>query len=468
MAAHSHLDRTHSDRRKAAAVGARQPPLLVTGTLWGGLGALGLWFGLAPGAVSGPQALIALATLFIGAIVATFSLRFMRSDPRRSSYFATMLALVLSVLGFVLAGDLVVFALAWVASGLLLARLIGHAADWAEASGAAARARQTFLIGDSALLAELVLLSWQAGSTSIAAALAAVTAGPLSVLAALLILAGAVARCALPPFSGWLLTSMTAPTPVSALMHAGLVNAGGFVLLRFAPLFEAAPAARYAAVAIGLVASLWGLGIMAVRSDIKRSLAGSTVSQIGFMIMSCGLGAYTAALWHIVAHGLFKAWLFLGAGSAVGMRQGSAAAAPAPVTVGAIAAATLLGGSYLAFGHGMSGELVPLLLAVATAAAMLATSLAGRTSLRARLSLAATIAGLAVVHWLGFTFARALAGADGPALLTPAAVLVLLVAFLAAWLWQALRAARRAPLPPALYVRLLNAGGLAATNGGVK
>ena len=159
-------------------------------------------------------------------------------------------------------------------------------------------------------------------------------AGWVTLTAALLLLIAAAARCALPPFAGWLLSSMTAPTPVSALMHAGLVNAGGFLLIRFAPVFEAAPIARAAAVAIGLVAALYGVGVMSVRPDIKRSLAGSTVSQMGFMIMSCGLGAYAAALWHIVAHGLFKAWLFLGSGSSVGMRGDKPAGLSDPATIG--------------------------------------------------------------------------------------------------------------------------------------
>lgn len=276
--------------------------------------------GLAFLAAEGPRALsvlqlvIAGMTIFVGAIVAAFSRRFMRSDPRRTSYFAQIALLIGSVLLFVLTNDLLVFAAAWVASGILLASLVGHANALPEAREAAIRARRTFLIGDLALLAALAIVGGHGGTTDISAALS--RSGSLSPLAghlaALLLVIAAAARCALPPFSAWLLSSMTAPTPVSALMHAGLVNAGGFLLLRLAPVLEAAPVARYAAVGTGLFAALWGLGIMAVRPDAKRALAGSTVSQMGFMIMSCGLGAYAAALWHIAAHGLFKAWLFGG------------------------------------------------------------------------------------------------------------------------------------------------------------
>ena len=234
----------------------------------------------------------AALTLFVGATVATFSQRYMRADRHVRAYSATVGLLVTSVLVCVASTNMALLALAWIASGVLLARLIGHGDNWPEARAAARRARIAFAMGDSALVAALALLAWHSGSWQIATALAHVASLPAAwalAIACLLLVAGA-ARCALPPFSGWLLSSMTAPTPVSALMHAGLVNAGGFLLLRFASVFEAAPLARWAAVLVGLAAAVHGLGIMLVRPDIKRALAGSTVSQMGFMIMSCGLG----------------------------------------------------------------------------------------------------------------------------------------------------------------------------------
>ena len=434
---------------------------LVTAALWLGLAALALILAAAQTALSGMQGLIGLLTLFIGAIVATFSQRFMRGDAQRERFFGLLGLLVAAVLVLTLAGNVVVFALGWVASGLLLARLIGHVRGWDEAEAAAARTRHAFLIGDSAVLAGLAILALGTGSTSLATILSSVgiLPQPLLVVAALLLLTGAAARCALPPFSGWLMTSMTAPTPVSALMHAGLVNAGGFLLLRFAPLFEAAPAARLAAIAVGLLAALWGLGIMAVRSDVKRALAGSTVSQMGFMIMSCGLGAYAAALWHIVAHGLFKAWLFLGAGSAVGMRGTAPRAALGAGTVALIGAGALVVGAALAFGSaGIGGELVPLVLAGATAAMMLAAVPATRVSLASRVTLIVAVAALIAVNLLGFAFAGSLVGFEGPAVLSPAATLALLLPFLGLWLWQARLGDGARPINPALYVRLLNAG----------
>lgn len=423
--------------------------LLAGGTLPAGIGSL-----------PGLSAVIGLLTLFVAAIVVTFSLRNMRADRRPAAYFGGIALLIASVMLFVFARHLVVLGIGWLASGVLLARLVGHDTAWSEARGAARRALLTFAVGDAALVVALVLLVSQTGTAQVDAVLAAVPSLPgwVTLSAALLLLVAAAARCALPPFAGWLLSSMTAPTPVSALMHAGLVNAGGFLLIRFAPVFEAAPIARAAAVAIGLVAALYGVGVMSVRPDIKRSLAGSTVSQMGFMIMSCGLGAYAAALWHIVAHGLFKAWLFLGSGSSVGMRGDKPAGLGEPATIGGVAVATLAVGAWLTLSPDASGSLVPLLLGLATALATLVEGLTGNIPLRARLAIGGLVAALIGFHAAGLAAMHALLGADAPSLLPPWALLALLGAFLAAWMWQQLRQARARPLPAALYVHLLNAG----------
>lgn len=411
--------------------------------------------------VSGLAIAIAALTLLVGALVATYSSRYMRSDARSTRFFGSLGALVASVLLFVLTSNAILFALGWVASGVLLARLIGPADGWSEARAAANRSRRTFLAGDFAVLSALGVLCWHGGTLRLDVAIGASSAMPDAVVIAiaLLLLIGAAARCALPPFSGWLLSSMTAPTPVSALMHAGLVNAGGFLLLRFAPVLEAAPAIRYAAVALGFVAALWGIGIMAVRPDIKRSLAGSTVSQMGFMIMSLGLGAYAAALWHIVAHGLFKAWLFLNAGSAIGSPADRRPALD-PRVVAVIAPITLAIGCVLALGGSARADLVPLVLAAATGAATLATTLVGKRGGASRLTFAAMLAGLALLHLLGFELAQIALPNASAAMLSPNLAILVLASFLGIWVWQSRRIASRSPLPAPLYVRLLNAGAL--------
>ena len=412
-----------------------------------------------------PLALIMIAlTLFVAAIIAAFARRYLRADRNRRGFARDFALLVASVVLFVCAGNLVLLALGWIASGALLARLIGHQRDWAEARAAARRARWAFAIGDAALVAALAILGVATGSADLGRVIGAAGAlpAPVAALAAALLLVAAAARCALPPFSGWLLASMTAPTPVSALMHAGLVNAGGFLLIRFAPVLHAAPGVRLAAVAIGLIAAVHGAGVMLVRPDVKRALAGSTVAQMGFMIMTCGLGAYAAALWHIVAHGLFKAWLFLGSGSAIGM-TGSRADAPAPggakvaPMIAAITLALALAGLVL----GLRIE-VPLVLGVATALAALGGTVQAPLLPGGRLATGALVAALAGAYLAGLTLIGRALGPDGPAVLPAPALIALVAAFLGLWVWQA----RRPTLPAALYVHLLNAGALAPAPAG--
>ena len=398
-------------------------------------------------------------TLLVGTSIAIYCMRYMRSDERRTLFFATLIALVLSVLLFVLADNVIIFSIGWLSSGLLLASLIGHAKEWKEADMAARRSRKAFLIGDAAVLGALAMLCWNAGTWQLSAAVSALSGitTPFLNIIALLLLIGAAARCALPPFSGWLLSSMTAPTPVSALMHAGLVNAGGFLLLRFAPVLEAAPSVRYIVVATGFFAALWGIGVMMVKPDIKRSLAGSTVSQMGFMIMSCGLGAYAVALWHIVAHGLFKAWLFLDAGSSIGMKVDRRPSLE-PRLVAFVAVAAVVIGSLLASTRTITAELVPLLLAVSTAFATLGGIVASDLRIKSRIALVGGLMAVMMLHVVGFETASALLPvAIGPSL-SPILTVLLLSAFLGSWVWQSRRITSRKPLPAPLYVRLLNAG----------
>jgi NAD(P)H-quinone oxidoreductase subunit 5 len=443
--------------------------LLITGLLWLSLGAAACVMAMSSfPSEDGAALAIGLLTLFVAAIVANFSLRYMRSDRRPTRFFLTLGALVTSVLILLFTSNLLVLGVAWCASGWLLASLIGHTERWVEANAAARRTRHVFFFGDAALLTALGILGWHAKSLELAVTLtSAVTLpAPSGTLVALLLVVAAAARCALPPFSGWLLSSMTAPTPVSALMHAGLVNAGGFLLIRFAPVLEAAPSARAVAVVIGLCGAIYGIGIMMVRPDVKRSLAGSTVSQMGFMIMSCGLGAYAAALWHIIAHGLFKAWLFLGSGSTIGMRVGKEVAPLSGRMTLAIAAATVGAAlTVLLLGDGRA-DLVPLLLGFATATATLVASLGGNISVRSKLVLLLILAALIILHGSGLIVARLLIGETATPLVPNWALLLLLVAFLGAWTWQQQRVASGRGLPLRLYVHLINAGALPAAGNG--
>jgi len=201
----------------------------------------------------------------------------------------------------------------------VLADLIGHIRGWKQAQAAARRARWSFLGGSALLAAGLTVLALSTEATTISGVLrrldalslwAAVGAGGFMLLAAMI-------QSALVPFHGWLLSSMTAPTPVSAFMHAGLVNAGGVLLARFAPVAEAVPVVMQGTVLVGAVSALLAQAWMLVQTDVKRQLGCSTVAQMGFMVLQCGLGFFAAALAHLILHGFYKAYLFLASGSVV-------------------------------------------------------------------------------------------------------------------------------------------------------
>jgi len=136
-----------------------------------------------------------------------------------------------------------------------------------------------------------------------------------------LLTAAAMIQSALIPFHGWLLSSMTAPTPVSAFMHAGLVNAGGLLLARFAPVVAGVPEVMLAVAVLGALSALLAQAWMLVQVDVKRQLGCSTVAQMGFMVLQCGLGFFAAAIAHLILHGFYKAYLFLSSGSVVVMKS---------------------------------------------------------------------------------------------------------------------------------------------------
>ncbi len=451
----------------AIALGRRKAPLqlaslAVTATALAAAGLVAAWAAGVPMegrwlAVDGLSSVMLLLVAALGAVVARFSERSMRADPRQGSYARKLLAAIAALMLVVTATDVVALAAAWVATGLLLAALIGHADD-AEARAAEARARRAFLVGDGALVAGLALLATAAGTTSIPAIAAAASTLPPGILlpATALMLVGALARSAALPFSGWLLSSLTAPTPVSAFMHAGLVNAGGFLIVRFSGVYAAAPEVLWLALAIGTVSAVAGTAIMLVQTDVKRQLAASTVAQMGFMMLQCGLGAFTAAVWHLVAHGLFKAWLFLSAGSAARTLPARVPAGAGGAAVGAAAVAGVLAALMIAGGL-MSASSV-LLVALASVAAVhaLAVTLGSRAALPDRTALVALVAMVIGVQFAGLALVKSALGGVAAPVAGPGALVevALVLLFVGLWLVQA----RGLRLPAGLYVRLLNAG----------
>ena len=271
-------------------------------------------------AVDRLSAVILVLTAGISLTVHAFSVRYMDGDAAERRFFRDIGLMTSAILMMVASADVIPFVLAWIAASWVLAGLIGHRRDWTAAQASRLKTLRFLFVSDIALVAAAALAVTSFDTTNLADIIDAAAAAPdetATVTLAVLLLVAAIAKSAQLPLHGWLPDTMTAPTPVSALMHAGFVNAGGYLLARFSELFLAQPAVLMAAFVVGALTALVGSAAMLVQSDVKRSLAYSTIGQMGFMVMQCGLGAFFAAIYHLVVHGVFKATLFLGAGSVI-------------------------------------------------------------------------------------------------------------------------------------------------------
>jgi NAD(P)H-quinone oxidoreductase subunit 5 len=341
-------------------------------------------------AVDGLTVLLWVVVTFFSGIVHSYSRRYMAGSAHETTFFATVFAFTLTVMLLVAANHLALFALAWLTMGLLMAKLVGVVDGWEQARAAASVARRYFLASSVLLAAGLTALWWATGATTISgvAGAAGSLGGPVWLLAACCLVLAAMIQSALVPFHTWLLSSMTAPTPASALMHAGFVNAGGILLLRFAPVVTVDASLMLAIVAVGAASALVGKLVKSVQSDVKGELGSSTVGQMGFMIMQAGLGFFGAAITHLVLHGFYKAYQFLGSGGQVARQSPTAHAARETTVVGvAVTLVTgLAGGALFALltGKGTSldsGLLLALFVVLTTLHA--ARSVVSQTSLPA-------------------------------------------------------------------------------------
>jgi NAD(P)H-quinone oxidoreductase subunit 5 len=282
--------------------------------------------------VDGLTQIMALVITFVSGIVHSFSRRYMAGQQHRSRFYGRLFGLTLIVLLLTAANHVVLFVGAWTAMGWVLADLIGHIRGWPQAQAASRYARRSFLGGSAVLTLAVTGLALQTGAWTVTGIGAQADALSLPVLAGLsgLLLLAAMVQSALVPFHRWLLSSMTAPTPVSAFMHAGLVNAGGLLLARFAPVVAADATVLLGVVVVGGISALLGQAWMLVQTDVKRQLGCSTVAQMGFMVLQGGLGFIPAAITHLMLHGFYKAYLFLAAGSGVGTTRPNPTSATGP------------------------------------------------------------------------------------------------------------------------------------------
>jgi NADH-quinone oxidoreductase subunit L len=284
---------------------------------WISAGSLNVSFGLQLDQLS--IAFVLLIT-FVGTMIHIYSLGYMEHDANRGRFFGYLNLFVAAMLLLVLADNYLLLYVGWEGVGLASYLLIGF---WQNKHSAATAAKKAFIVnrvGDFGLSLAIMTMFLAFGSFSFSA----VNAGMenvqdwLALTIGLLLLLAAAGKSAQFPLQSWLLDAMEGPTPVSALIHAAtMVTAGVYLIVRSASVFNASQAASNAVIAVGAISLIAGAIIAAAKEDIKKSLAGSTMSQIGFMVLAAGLGpvGYVFAILHLITHGFFKAVMFLGAGS---------------------------------------------------------------------------------------------------------------------------------------------------------
>lgn len=424
-------------------------------------------------------AVVLLLLVFgVSAIVQTFALRYLAGDPRANWFVGGAGLLTAASAGLMTVSSLLGLAVFWTAAGVALCLLLGMYWHLPAARDGVRRTALAFLIGDLALWSAVVAATVTWGQIDLRNIEPGQFGGGLAGILAILVVVAALSRSAQIPFHRWLPATLTAPTPVSALLHAGVVNAGGILLIRLAPL-ATDDLARVVTILAGAATMAYGAVVMMVKPDVKGALVNSTSAQMGFMILTCGLGLWAAAVIHLVAHGFYKATLFLSSGSAIASRRrhealpaaapltgrgeilaaAATAAVPTVSVLAAVALAPIPAGDHAA-------EQALLGFAWVTAAAITWGWLQRRPGPAgvagvAALLIPGTIAYLAVVN--------AISGYLDPALPPSAlpAPMVWIVTATALVALGALAVARRAPgaerLQRVLYARALSAGHLGSS-----
>lgn len=266
------------------------------------------------------SAMIAVLVQLLGVIIGYFSSRYLQGEHGQQRYMSALAGVLASVHVLLLANHWVVLIAAWAMVGLILQKLLCFYQERPFALLAAHKKRIADRLADGLLIIAAALAWHEVGNGSLSNLWIYLANNPISVSmqwSGVCLVLAIILRTALLPVHGWLIQVMEAPTPVSALLHAGVINLGGFVLIRFAPLLEVATAARWLLVFFGLMTAFLAGLVMLTRISIKVRLAWSTVAQMGFMLVECGLGLYTIAAMHLIGHSLYKASAFLMSSSVV-------------------------------------------------------------------------------------------------------------------------------------------------------
>jgi NADH-quinone oxidoreductase subunit L len=264
----------------------------------------------------------------IGTIIYAYSIDYMHQEPHERRYFALLGVTVSVLLCMVSSANLMMLFLFWQMLSFLLYLLI-HNHTHAATLNSAFRTFTLLRTGDVAFLAGTALAYALYGTLEFPELFSAAVQSTAMITlfpgvefsgataVTLLLLVGAMSKSAQFPFHIWLPRYLYAPTPVTALLHAGIINAGGFLINRLAPLFGSSPTTLHAAFFIGTLTAVLGASMMLAQNDIKNMLGFSTIGQMGYMVMECGLGAFALAVFHLIAHGLFKATVFLNSGNVI-------------------------------------------------------------------------------------------------------------------------------------------------------
>ncbi len=294
-------------------------PTYKSEALWLAIGEVQLTVGFE---VNQLNALMLVIVSLVSFLVHTYSAGYMKGDDRFSVYYAYLGLFTFAMLGLVLSPNLLQTYIFWELVGVGSFLLIGFYFYKEEAKQAAKKAFIMTRIGDVGLLIGMILLFWQVGSFEYDEIFQAVSDGVLSqgmiTLTAILIFIGAVGKSGQFPLHTWLPDAMEGPTPVSALIHAAtMVAAGVYLVATVFPLFEASEAALMTVAIVGAITAIFAATIALVQTDIKRVLAYSTISQLGYMMLALGTAGYVAGVFHLTTHAFFKALLFLAAGSVI-------------------------------------------------------------------------------------------------------------------------------------------------------
>jgi uncharacterized protein YbcC (UPF0753/DUF2309 family)/NADH:ubiquinone oxidoreductase subunit 5 (subunit L)/multisubunit Na+/H+ antiporter MnhA subunit len=292
------------------------------------------WSASAPNDVAGEtlgfglgrlSAVLLASVACLALVVASFARRNVDVDPRSARFFVLFGALVTGSLLVVVPGNPLLLLIGWIGSSWALVALVGHDTGLASTRRSQRVTAQALIIGDVALAAAVLVAVIAAGrdvTLDVAGSLGDLRSffiggvSALDIVAVLLVIAG-ISKSSLLPLHRWLVSTLAAPTPVSALVHAGFVSGAGLLMIRFAPIVVDSTVALHAAFVVGVATTVVAVGAAKTRVDVKGKLAWSTVSQMGFMVVQCAVGAFSSAVFHIVGHGMYKASMFLGAGDAV-------------------------------------------------------------------------------------------------------------------------------------------------------